>query len=149
MVKLVIASEFFGINETQDSIKKQLKNWGANDISFADEGFITAVMTESRFEAFIENVKTNMNKQLDDIINSYKNIKKISHDNSYINFTVFADDLDSININKAAGEIYMTAVVYQIFNGIPQQEASVVITFKDHKTKKIYSIIEKGALMEV
>ncbi len=148
MVKLVITSEFFGVNETESSIRHQLKNWGAGDISFNVEGFITALMSESRFEVFIENVKNNMNKQLSDIISEYENIKKIQHDNSYINFIVFGDDISKINIKKVAGEIYMIAVVYQIFNGIPQEETSVVVSFKNYKTKKLYDIIEKGAVRE-
>lgn len=149
MVKLVITSEFFGVNENENNIRQQLKSWGANDISFTDEGFITAIMSESKFEVFITNVKNNMDKQLSDILNDYENIIKIQHDNSYINFTVFTDDFDNINIKRVAGEIYMIVVVYQVFNGIPQEETSVVVSFKNYRTNKLYDIIEKGAVREV
>lgn len=149
MVKLVIISEFFGVNENENNIRQQLKSWGAHDISFADEGFITAIMSESKFEVFITNVKNNMDKQLSDMMNEYENIIKIQHDNSYINFTVFADDFDNINLKRIVGEIYMIAVVYQVFNGIPQEEASVIVSFKIYSTNEIYDIIEKVMVREV
>lgn len=144
MVKLVITSEFFGINENRNSIKKQIKSWGAANIDFTEDGFITAVMTESGFENFMVKIKDKMESALSEILNRYDCIKKIDHDNFYINFTVQGKNFEEFNLNKLVSEIYMTAVIYQIFNGIPQEETSVCVKFKNGK--KIYDIINKGGL---
>ncbi len=141
MVRLVITSEFFGVNENYNDIRRELNSWGAKNIVFEDDGMITAVMTEIQFEEFMSKLKAKIDDYLINIEKSYSVIKTISHDNSYINFDVVGKDFTDEIYTKIAIEIRMAVAPYQIFNGIPQEETSVTVNFRNNSRGKIIKII--------
>lgn len=137
MVRLLISGEFFGINESEKSIREQLKHWGAGDISFTENGFISAVMTENAFENFISSIKKDMDTAIENIINKYDKVKYISHNNGYTNFTIIGKDLSKKDKKSIALDIYMSVMAYQVFSGIPQAETGVVTKFCERKGGKV------------
>lgn len=142
MVKIVITPDFFGVNEKKSSIKKQLNSWGAKSIVFDKEGVILAMMTELQFEEFMKKLKATVEGYLLDIIKKYPDIEKIIHDNSYVNFTVIGKKFTSEEMKSIAVEIDIAVASYQIFNGIPQNETSVIVKFRKTSKGKDLNIID-------
>lgn len=137
MIKFVITSEFFGVNEKEESIKNQIKNWGAYDVSITEDGFVTAIMSENNFERFTKTIKDRADNDLKNIVDNYKSIKSVSHDNSFSEFTIDVTSLKNLNTKKILSEIYMAAAANQLFSGIPYNETSVSVRFKSSRTGRI------------
>lgn len=142
MVRIVITPEFFGVNEKRSSIKKQLNSWGAKSIAFNKDGMILAVMTELQFEEFMKKLKAAVEGYISDIIKKYPCIGKITHDNSYTNFTVIGKKFTSKEMKSIAVEFDIAVASYQIFNGIPQDKTSVIVKFRKTRNGKDLNIID-------
>lgn len=145
MVKFVISPEFFGINESRNKIKEQLGKWGVGEISFTEDNFVIALMNETQFENFIIKLKERIELYISDTVKKY-NINSIEHDNEYINFTVFLDTINN-DMKNIACELNMSAAIYQIFNGIPQDEATIIVKFKKTSTGELINIIDTSKLI--
>ncbi|MGN1318946.1 MAG: hypothetical protein ACI4VF_07995 [Lachnospirales bacterium] len=141
MVKLVISPEFFGINESKDKIKSELISWGVKEIDFTDDGFIVGVMNETQFEKFIISLKERVEYFLSKTKDKY-NISAINHDNNFINFVVVCKNLSESDMVAIALDINMSAAIYQVFNGIPHEETTVIVNFKKTPKGKIIKTID-------
>lgn len=142
MVKLFISSDYFGYNESEADIRKQLKMMGALDLSFDENGSAVVVMSENKFEDFIAFVKKKTMCFIDEIIKKYDNIKSINYDNFFSNYEVIGKGFNEKNMRSIAIEIFIAASTFQVFDGIPQLKTNVTVTFKNKANSKSIKTID-------
>ncbi len=151
MIRMIISPEYFGINETEDAIKRQVRNWGANDISIDEQtGYVSAIMSQSSYDAFVLSLRD----QVIDTVNKIKTDKEKYPSITDIQYSVDLSRfeircLDTITYEKsiAALELYMASASYQVLSGIPQEEAVVDIYFIDNVTDEVIEIINTSDLV--
>ncbi len=151
MIRMIISPEYFGINETEDAIKQQVRDWGANDISIDTQtGYVSALMSQSSYDAFVLSLRN----QVIDTVNriksdkeKYPSIVDIQYSGDLSRFEIRCSDTITYEKSIAALELYMVSASYQVLSGIPQEDATVDIYFIDNATDEVLEIINTSDLV--
>lgn len=151
MIRMIISPEYFGINETEDAIKRQVRDWGANDISIDTQtGYVSALMSQSSYDAFVLSLR---NQVIDTVNNikadkeKYPSIVDIQYSGDLSRFEIRCFDTITYEKSIVALELYMVSASYQVLSGIPQEEAVVDIYFIDNATDEVLEIINTSDLV--
>jgi hypothetical protein len=150
MISIVIAPDFFGTSDA-DSIRKEVKSWGATDVMIDDSTkFVTCIMSDAAYENYISKLKEQVYKTMSDITdnkNKYPSISEINANDELTDFTVLCDS--GITTEKAisAVELYLDSASYQVFSGINPQDASVNIVYKDKESGNVIDTIDTAQLV--
>lgn len=134
MIKIVISPEYFGNNDSDSSIREQMKELGAYDINIDEgSGFVTAVMTMESYERLIDEIKNRVENTALNIEEKYNNVIKVECNGDYTAFNVTAASLSGEERASIVFELLMSAATYQVISGIPQSEVSVRVSFYDRE----------------
>lgn len=148
MIKMIISPEYFGINENENAIKKQVRKWGAKNISIDEyTGYISAVMSANDYKDFVLSLRKNVEDTVDKIRcnkEKYTFIDDILCKGDFTGFVVMCRG----NIDKrkfdAALELYMASTLYQVMCGIPPELAETEIFFRDADTGNLLDYINSS-----
>ncbi|MDO4300091.1 MAG: hypothetical protein Q4D26_01730 [Clostridia bacterium] len=144
MIKMVISPEYFGNNDKKNDIKKQLKGLGAHDINIDETtGFVTALMTQDKYENFVENLKKRVEKIAMNITDKYKGVEYIDYNPDYTVFNIVTDKVPENIKMSIVFELQISSATYQVISGIPQTDASIKVNFYD-KDKRLIECIDTG-----
>lgn len=130
MIKMVISPEYFGNNDKESDIKTQLKTLGAYDINIDNEsGFVTALMTQEKYERFVLSLRERVEKAADGISDRYTGVDYVEYNPDYTKFNVKISNLTKKERKAIVFDLLMVSATYQVISGIPQSEASVKVNF--------------------
>lgn len=141
MIKMVISPEYFGNNDTKRSIEIQLKRLGAYGVNIDEEtGFVSALITEDKYDKFVNSLKQRVEDTVTDIPNKYKGIKKVEYNSDYTIFDVYVTKTTKKERKYVVFDLLVASATCQVISGIPQSEASIKVRFYNSDNQLIDSI---------
>ncbi len=151
MIKMIISPEYFGINEKENSIKEQVRKWGAKNVSIdEDTGYVSAFMSLNDYDDFVLSLRKNVIKKADEIVSDdekYPAITQIKYSGDLSTFEVMCFKDIGNEKNVAALELYMVSASYQVLGGIPQEQVYVRIYFTDNQNGNLIDVINASDLI--
>ena len=118
-VELTIPAEYVG-ETTQEELDAEADEHGYKSITLHDDGSATYVMSKKQHRELMEELATNINDTLSDMVGSedYPNITDISANDDFTEFTVTTTSTElSMNESFSVLVYYMCGGMYNIFNG--------------------------------
>lgn len=149
MISIVIAPDFFGAADAE-SIKKEVKQWGATNVMIdAETKFVTAIMTDEAYTAYIAKLKEQVYNTMQHIIDDkekYPSVFDISANDELTDFTVLCSGTITSEKAITAVDLYLDSAAYQVFSGVLPNNASVNITYIDKDTNKVIDVIDTNQI---
>lgn len=140
-VKIIMPASMFEGQDADDVIKEAEKQ----DIEAKknEDGTYTYIMSKKKHDKMMEEFKSNITDSIKEIKSSenYMSIKDISHNPSYSEFTMVVDREAYENSMEgfASFTLGMTGLMYQLYDGVNEEDYHVKVTVKDQKTKEIFA----------
>lgn len=123
---------------TQDDLLKSAEEYGiaAEDVEFLEDGSALYHVTSAKKEEMMGEMKSGMEETIQQTIKESTSIKEIIPNDDYTQFTAkvdsaaFSSSFDSL---LTLG-LYISAAMYQCFDGVPESDIDVVIDYVDYQT---------------
>lgn len=151
MYRIIISPDFFGINEKEADIKNEVKSWGAKNIIIDPETRAVIVdMTEENYDKYLDGLRLKLERCIENIITDdekYPSISDIKVNDKLNQFNVYCKKNIKTEKTISAIEIYMDSAAYQVFDGIPQKDATVDINYIDEETGDIIETLSTSQLV--
>lgn len=126
-VELTIPADYVG-ETTQGELDATAKEKGYKSITLNDDGSATYVMSKKQHRELMDELATNINDSLDDMVGSedYPNITDITANDNFTEFTITTTSTElSLNESFSVIVYYMYGGMYNIFNGTPVDNVHV------------------------
>lgn len=136
MIKMVISPEYFGNNDKKKDIKEQLKSLGAYGITIDEEtGFVSAFITQEKYDDFVIGLKKRVEDTANLLSDKYKGVVSVKYNNDYTVFNIYFDRLTKKERKDIVFDLQIVSATYQVISGIPQNDASIKVSFynKDNR----------------
>ena len=151
-VSITISSEFLeGFDITADDYIAGLSEEEKEDfkeVKANEDGSITIIMTSEKNKEFMDEYKTQMNAQFQEMIDdqeSFPNITDIKYNENLSIFTVtLANPEVTFQDSISAIIFYLSGSMYQMFSGTPEENIDVIVNYVDADN----NVIETGKLSE-
>lgn len=151
-VSITISSEFLeGFDITADDYIAGLSEEEKEDfkeVKANEDGSITIIMTSEKNKEFMDEYKTQMNAQFQEMIDdqeSFPNITDITYNENLSIFTVtLANPEVTFQDSMSAIIFYLSGSMYQMFSGTPEENIDVIVNYVDADN----NVIETGKLSE-
>lgn len=151
MYRIVISPDFFGVNESDEDIKNEVKSWGAENVHIDPETKAVIVdMSWQNYEKYVnalgdklkncmEEIKTNKEK--------YPSISDVQSNDDLNEFNIFCKKDIKTEKTISAIELYMDSATYQVFSGIPRNQATVTVNYIDEETGDLIESLDTAQLV--
>lgn len=128
-IKFTVPADFLDKGTTQESLDAEVsKADGFISAKIGADGSATYVMTESRHNDLMQEMRKNIDTELANMADSsdYPNIVSVSASNDYTTFTVtLSTDAVGLQESIMVMAFYMYGGMYNVFNGTPADNVSV------------------------
>ena len=150
MIKLVLAPDFFGVNQNDEDIKKEVRSWGARNVSINEDGFVSAYMSPEEYDEYVLKLKKKLEDTVDNIVKDkkkYPHVFSIEANETFTDFIVKCDPDIAAEKAITAFDIYVDSATYQVFSGISPKEARVNITYLNKDNGEVIDKIDTEQLV--
>ena len=120
-VEITIPADYVG-ETTQEELDAKAEENGYKSIKLNSDGSATYIMTKTQHEEMMNEVASNINDALSEMIGSedYPNITDITTNDDFTEFTITTSSTElDLNESFSVLAFYMYGGMYNIFNGTP------------------------------
>lgn len=136
------ASMFEG--EDLDTVISNAEEKGA-EVTKNEDGSLTYKMSKSEHKKMMKEIETDIIKSLEEMKNDeeWVSIKDIIHNKTFSEFTLVVDKeaYENSMDGFAAIGLGMSGMIYQIYNGVSNEDSKVTISLKDQSTEEVFDQI--------
>lgn len=138
-VTLTIPADYVG-ESTQEDLDKIRDEYGYESVTLNDDGSATYVMTKSQHKEMLEEYRTQINTNLQEMVGSedYPNFTAIEANDNFTEFTVTTKSAElDFTESFSVLSFYMYGGMYGIFSG--ETADNVIVTFINADTGEVIS----------
>ncbi|MED4599851.1 hypothetical protein P9314_03905 [Paenibacillus validus] len=143
-VEVTLPASFFKDQDVDKAIEKA-KSEGVKEAKKNPDGSVTYIISKSKHAEIIKGMEESVSQTVNDLKSgkNFKSIKDVSHNKDYSEFTMTVDknafekSLDGFSLLG----ISMSAMYYQLFDGVSNDKIKVTIQLKDETTNNIFKTI--------
>ena len=137
------ASLFEGQN--LDEVIANAKEQGVSEVIQNEDGSLTYKMSKATHEKLMKETADHVLKTIDELKSgeNFKSIQDVTYNDSFSEFTLVVDQpaYEGGFDGFAAFGIGMVALIYQTYDGVPQEKRRVTIDIKDQNSGEIFDTI--------
>jgi hypothetical protein len=136
-----------------ETIQADAKENGIKEVTKNEDGSITYKMSKSVHKELLKDIATSIEESVEEMKTSedYVSIKDITHNDSFSTFTVVVDQAAYENSMDgfATLTLGMSGMMYQLYNGVSEDDYSVKINLEDKTSGKTFDeVVYPDALEE-
>lgn len=149
-VEVTLPASFFK-SQDLDKVVEKAKADGVNEVNKNPDGSVTYKMSKSVHSEMMKKLGTTISESVADLKSggTFKSIKDVTHNKSFSEFTLVVDKeaYEKSFDGFASLGLGISAMYYQLFDGIPSDKVKVSMQVKDAATNTIFkSIVYPEAL---
>lgn len=143
-VEITLTDAFVGDDE--DALNEEAQNAGVEEITKSQKGYITMKMTKQTHEKLLTQIKTRINKRIEEILAdkvSYSSFDSISYNENVTEFLINVDSASYEDSQSSAASVfYREGNLYQALNKVPEENLKTVVNFVDKDTGEIIKTLD-------
>ena len=137
-VKITIPASFLDTDDTPESIQKEATEKGFKSCTINDDGSVTYEMTKSKRNDLLKEIKEELDANLEEVVNDEDcSIEKVDYNKNLTEFTAYTNSNYTAYDNLNALVFYMHGAIYQLYNGVKQDDIDIKVKFVDSETKEV------------
>lgn len=150
-VEVTIPNDFLGDDST--TMDDTIKSYGIKDIHDNNDGTVTYKMTKKAYAELMKSFDSSIEESISDIMNDSDtptSIHEISHKDDMSEFTILVDSSQYSGWEEFYAIAFcMEGMIYQAFDGIPEDEIYTVVKFIDQDTEELISSVNSSDLENI
>ncbi len=143
-VEITLTDAFVGDDE--NALNEEAQNAGVEEITKSQKGYITMKMTKQTHEKLLTQIKTRINKRIEEILAykvSYSSFDSISYNENVTEFLINVDSASYEDSQSSAASVfYREGNLYQALNKVPEEKLKTVVNFVDKDTGEIIKTLD-------
>ncbi|HLR72655.1 MAG TPA: hypothetical protein VK073_00445 [Pseudogracilibacillus sp.] len=128
-----------------DEITEEAKEQGIKKVTQNNDGSITYKMTKSAHKDFMQEMKEDLNENIDEIVSNdeYTSIKKINPNKKFTKFDVVVDreKFENNFDGFAVLGVGFGAMFYQLFDGVDENDYKATFNYVDEDTEEVFDSV--------
>jgi PBP1b-binding outer membrane lipoprotein LpoB len=129
-------------NESLETVKADAKENGIKEVTENEDGSITYKMSKSTHKKMLKEISASIEETIKETKTSedFVSIKDITHNDSFSEFTMVVDKEKYENSMDAFAtmSLGMSGMLYQMYDGVSEDEYSVTINVEDETTGETF-----------
>jgi PBP1b-binding outer membrane lipoprotein LpoB len=129
-------------DESLDTIKAEAKENGIKEVTKNEDGSITYKMSKSTHKKMLKEISASIDETIEETKTSedFVSIKDITHNGSFSEFTMVVNKEKYENSMDAFAtmSLGMSGMLYQMYDGVSEDEYSVTINVEDETTGETF-----------
>jgi PBP1b-binding outer membrane lipoprotein LpoB len=129
-------------NESLETVKADAKENGIKEVTENEDGSITYKMSNSTHKKMLKEISASIEETIEETKTSedFVSIKDITHNDSFSEFTLVVDKEKYENSMDAFAtmSLGMSGMLYQMYDGVSEDEYSVTINVEDETTGETF-----------
>ncbi|GAA0361033.1 hypothetical protein [Bacillus horti] len=134
---------FFFEGQDMDLIMADAEEDGATDITLNDNGSLTYTIPKAQHQEIMKQMQVDIAASIAEVPSTFQSVKEIDHNSSFTEFTLTVEKEAYENSfdGFAVLGLGMSAMMYQVFDGVSPENNKVTFDLVDEETGEVYDTV--------